>query len=146
MVTNGNVQRTSSPPRPSTAMPDHIFYDQFFRLLLSLQNTAEYQTKARLSDEETVILEQIAKDCEREIALQDAKASNVIAAFRAELEKRKSGSPGDMPSQLNQLQADRDQIILRYRDRLKTELGPETFARLTDVARELIKIEMRSVQ
>nr|AUN36070.1 hypothetical protein [uncultured bacterium] len=132
--------------RPSEDIPEHIFYGQFFSLLVSLQNTAEYESRAGLSKEQAAILEQIGKDCDREITLQDAKASKVIAAFRTELKKRKSGSPIEMPPQLEQLQAERDQIILHYRDLLKAELGPETFTRLTDVARELIKIEVRSIQ
>ena len=141
-----DVHTINSSQRSSAAIPEHIFYGQFFSLLVSLQNTAEYESRAGLSKEQGVILGQIAKDCGRELTLQDAKASKVIEAFRTELEKRKSDSPIEMPPELKQLQAERDQIILHYRDLLKAELGPETFARLTDVARELIKIEVRSIQ
>ena len=110
---------------------------------MSLQNAAEYESKAGLSKEQAAILEQIAKDCEREVALQDAKANKVIEESRTELEKRKPGSPIETPPQLKQLQFERDQIILRHRDLLKAQLGPETFARVMQVARELIKIELR---
>jgi len=141
-----DVRRTNSSQRPRAEIAEHIFYGQFFSFLVSLQNAVEYESKAGLSKEQTAILEQIAKDCEREVALQDAKANKVIEAFRTELEKRKPGSPIEMPPQLKQLQAERDQIILRHRDLLKAELGPEAFARVTEVARDLIKIEVRSVQ
>jgi hypothetical protein len=146
LKTDPDVRRTNSSQRRSAEIPEHIFYGQFFSFLVSLQNIAEYESKAGLSKEQAAILEQIAKDCEREVALQDAKANKVMAESRTELEKRKPGSPIETPPQLKQLQAERDQIILRHRDLLKAQLGPATFARVTEVARELIKIELRSLQ
>lgn len=146
LKSESDVRTPNSSRRPSEGIPEHIFYGQFFSLLVSLQNTAEYESRAGLSKEQATILEQIAKDCDREITLQDAKAGKVIGAFRTELAKKKSASSIERPPELKQLKAERDQIILHYRDLLKAELGPETFARLTDVARELIKIEVRSIQ
>lgn len=146
LKTDPDVRRANSSQRPSAEIPEHILYGQFFSFFVSLQNAAEYESKARLSKEQTTILEEIAKDCEREVALQDAKASKVIADSRAELEKRQPGSPIETPPQLRELQAERDQIILRHRDLLKAKLGPETFARVAEVAREFIKIELRSIQ
>jgi len=143
---DSDIRRTNPSRRPSAEIPEHIFYGQFFSFLVSLQNAAEYESKAGLTKEQTAILEQIAKDCEREVALQDAKANKVIEESRAEVEKRKPAPPIETPPQLKQLQAERDQIILRHRDLLKEQLGPEAFARVMEVARELIKIELRSIQ
>jgi len=143
---DSDIPPANSPQRQSTAIPEHIFYGQFFSFLVALQNTEEYESKAGLSKEQGAILEQIAKDCEGKVALQDAKASKVMEASRAEMEKRNPGSPIETPPQLKQLQAERDQIILQHRDLLKAQLGPEAFARVTEVARELIKIELRSIQ
>src|SRR5438128_1539281 len=64
----GGQQANSVPQKQNVEIPEHIFYGQVFTLLLALKNTAEYQSKAGLNDEQANLLEQIAKDCQHDVA------------------------------------------------------------------------------
>lgn len=145
-VALGGQQANSVPQKQNVGIPEHIFYGQVFTLLLALKNTADYQSKAGLNDEQANLLEQIAKDCQHDVALQDAEANKIIDQFRNQMAKRKPGVVLQTPLELEDLQRERNAIILRYRDSLKTALGEEAFARFDDAARKMITVEVRNVQ
>jgi hypothetical protein len=114
-------QRANATSRKeSSTIPEQIFYGEVFSLLVALKNTDDYKKQAELSHDQALALEEIATDCQRKVAEQDAKAQTVIQAFREKMSKEKAGkTPPPPPQELLDLQQGRDEIILRRRDRLR---------------------------
>lgn len=140
---------TQQSPQPANA-PEYVIYRQFFRHLMALKVRAgelerqgrngqklrtHYQDLARLTDEQARLLDRVAADCDREVALQDAQAQIIITAFRARF-------PGDRvppgqqlpppPPELRRMQQQRNNIIMRARYRLRVALGEQGFRQLDD--------------
>lgn len=130
---------------PSSGLPDHVFYGEVFSLLVAMENVADYKTEAALSLEQALVLEEIAKRCQKDVAAQDAKAEPVIRAFRERMikERRKKIVPS---TELAALQEERDAIILRYRDRLRSALGEEKFEAFKQTAKKLVHISVSQPQ
>ncbi len=140
---------TLASPRPGRA-PEHVVYRLFFHHLMALKDRAAeieraggngtglrayYKTKANLTDEQSHTLDQIAADCERDVAALDAKAKAIITAFRARALAKNSVTGATLPAlptELKTMQQQRDTIILRARQRLRTALGEEAFRQLDD--------------
>ncbi len=113
-------QDEGTQPKISKAVPEHIVYGQMFNLLVALDNAADYQHQAGLSDEQAAALKEIAIDCQREVEQQDAKARKIINAFRDKLAKIKPKPGASLPPppvELAAMQEERNAIILRARDR-----------------------------
>lgn len=140
---------TEGSPRPSSA-PEHIIYRQFFRHLMALRERADeveaqgrsgkalrshYKDKVGLDDRQSRLLEEIAADCDREVAVLDARAKQIIEDAHARL-------PGGVvpagqrvpppPPELKQMQRERESIIMRARHKLRTALGEEGFRQVDD--------------
>ncbi len=155
-TTNGQTaaenQSRSAPgtlesPRPGRA-PEHVVYRSFFHHLITLKDRAAeiernggngsglrgyYSKKADLTGEQGSALDQIASDYEREVAALDAKAKILITAFRARgLTKHSvtSGTLPPLPPELTAMQQQRNSVILRARQKLRTALGEEAFQQL----------------
>jgi hypothetical protein len=131
----------------ATTIPDHVFYGEVFSLLVALDNTTDYQKLAKLTDDEVSIVTEIAKDCQRDIVAQDAKAQIVITAFRErlkelDLQQRDPKKMLPLPAELTQLQEGRNAIVLHHRDRLRKALGDEAFRRFTEAARKIVTITL----
>lgn len=148
---------TRQSPRPANA-PEYVIYRQFFRHLMALKEKAtelerqgkdgkklraHYKDLARLTDKQSRLLDKIAADCEREVALQDAQAQIIITAFRARFPGGRV-PPGQQlpppPSELRRMQQQRNNTIMRARYRLRAELGEQGFQQLDD----FIKINVAS--
>jgi hypothetical protein len=91
-----------------------------------------FQRQAGLTDQQASTFDQITFDCEQALAMQDAKAQAVIAAFR--LRYPVGNLPAGVtlpppPPELTTMQQERNAIILRARDRLRTEWGEQDFTR-----------------
>jgi hypothetical protein len=145
---NQTLAMTQSPH--ATRAPEHVVYRVFFHHLMALRNQATeierkggdgrglrsyYKNKARLTDAEALTLDQIAADCDREIASLDAKASKIIMAIRTRAQVSHSLSAGSvppLPPELAAMQQQRNSIILRARQKLRTALGEEAFRQLDD--------------
>jgi hypothetical protein len=115
-------------PNPTPGISEHVFYGEVFSLIATLDNAADYQKQAGLSDDQTSVLGEIAKDCQRDLEYQDARAQGVIMAFRAplnesDLKQRDPKKMPPVPAELTQLQEGRNAIVLHHRDRLKKALG-----------------------
>jgi hypothetical protein len=135
-------------------IPEHVPYMFFFdQHKFNLQKAAEleksgkdgskfrgrFKRLAALSDEEALILDQVTSDCEQELAQQDAKAQAVIDSYRArypagELPEGVTLPPP--PPELTVMQQERDSIILRARDRLRSMFGEQEFTRFDKFVRE----------
>lgn len=94
-----------------------------------------FQAKANLSEAQARVLDTVATVCVREVALQDARAHQIINAFKTRF------PPGRLPAgvklppppaELRQMQEDRDAMILRARDRLRVALGEDEFQRFDE--------------
>ena len=131
-------------------IPEHVAYRQLFRHVVFLKQRAQeverrgedarslrafYQQRAGIDDRQAALLERIAAESEREVAQQDARARAVIDDFRADF-------PGGQipqgqrlpppPAELKALQEERNNLILRARERLRAALGEQEFARFDD--------------
>jgi hypothetical protein len=97
-----------------------------------------FKDQIGLTDEKSAVFDQVTRDCEQELAVQDAKAQVVISKFKA---RYPSGIvPADEtiappPPELTTLQLERNAIILRARDRLHAALGEGEFARFDSYIR-----------
>jgi hypothetical protein len=140
---------TIEAPRRSHP-PEHVIYRFFFHHLMALKDRAAeverkggdgkalrayYKNKAKLSDSQANNLDQIAADCDREVARLDARAKALINAFRVRASAAHSanGKPlPELPPELKALQQQRDQTILGARQKLRTAMGIEAFRQLDD--------------
>ena len=102
---------------------------------------ALFRDKANLSDVQARDLDRIATDCVREVSAQDARAQQIIGAFKARFPPGRL-PPGvklpPPPPELKQMQAERDAMILRARDRLRLALGEEGFQRFEGFVTERV--------
>ena len=136
-------------PLPARA-PEHIVYRQFFRHLLALKERAtelerqgkngnglrsHYKDKIKLKDKDARALDQIASDCEREIAQIDARAKAIIQSARARFPNGKL-PPGQQlpppPPELKRMQLQRNVLIMQARERLRTAIGRDEFQKIND--------------
>jgi hypothetical protein len=154
-VAQPDVARREAP------VPDHVIYGLFLRHVSMLKKQAienerrgkdgsglrsTYKRKADLSDYEADRLEQIATECEQEVTQQDARAKVIIDAFRA---RYPNGivPPGETlpppPPELQAMQIERDQIVLRARDRLRAAFGEQEFTRFEQFIRSEVAPEIQ---
>jgi hypothetical protein len=141
-------QGKKESPRPSDA-PEHVIYRQFFHHLVTLKARAKdvesqggdgrglrsyFKRRANLTENEALVLDTVAADCEREVAVLDAKAKLIIDAYRARLVRGKIDSKNlpPLPPELATLQEQRNLAILHARERLRKSLGHQAFSRLDD--------------
>ncbi|HEX8141061.1 MAG TPA: hypothetical protein VF553_00590 [Pyrinomonadaceae bacterium] len=150
--------------RREVPVPDHVMYGLFLRYVSVLKKQAiknerlgkdgsglrsTYKHKADLSDNEAYMLEQIATECEQEVAQQDARAKVVIDAFRA---RYPNGivPPGETlpppPLELQVMKKERDAIVLRARDRLRAAFGEQEFMRFDQFIRSEVAPEIQHVK
>jgi hypothetical protein len=122
----------------------------FFHHLMSLKDRATeverkggnghglksyYADRAQLNQGQAQTLDVIAADCEREVALLDARAKIIIDAYRVRLSARKSLNSGTLPPlppEIESLQHQRDMSILHHREQLRRALGDQGFKQLDD--------------
>lgn len=150
----GGVARAAGPrpadprsPAVATALPDHVMYWHVLRHVAVLHRKADalekkggdgtpyrqlFQHNAQLSDSQARRLAEIAEDCMARVAEVDAKAAEIITAFRA-VHPPGSFAPGQPlpppPPELLELQRERDALVLAARDELHEDLGDDDFAR-----------------
>lgn len=145
-----NAQVESNPDlRRYEFVPDQVIYRTLFHTIFLLNQEASkaervgqanaalafrraFKQDAELSDEQTVILNGIAAECEQAVRAVDAKARMIIEARRANYPdgKLRVGQQPLPPSpELAALQQERDMLILRYRDRLREAFGESEWQR-----------------
>jgi hypothetical protein len=140
---------TRQSPRLTSA-PEHVVYKLFFHHLMALKERAKemerqgkngkalrshYKDAMGLKDEEASILDQIAADCERDVAQIDARAKKIIDAAYARNPKGVIPEGQEVPPpppQLHKMQEERDMIIMRARYKLLTKLGKQGFQQVDD--------------
>jgi hypothetical protein len=146
----------STPPAgpAGQAFPDHIVYGHLFHQVHALKKKAvELETQGKdgsglrshfkeaigLTHEQDRILARIAAESEVEIARQDEKAQRLIDEYRSRFAGGKVpagvNSLPPTPPQLAVMQRERDQMILRARNRLRAALGEAEFGRFDETVK-----------
>jgi hypothetical protein len=122
---------------------ESVLYENFFKSIVTTLDPINVGARTGLDPEDMSILQAYAQQCLSEIAKVDEKAWPIIAAFKAKAEgaKRKEDMPPP-PKELAGLQRERNAIALRYRERLRSKLGDPKFSRLSEFAKEFLKIEV----
>lgn len=161
-ATQGKV---ASPKTKTDKIPPHVVYRHVFHHIVLLKEKANekdregekekaasmrafYKTQTNLSELQGQMLDEIAAECDREVAQQDAAAQKVIAAAREQHPGGKlevGESPLPPPDLLKVMQEERDAIILRARDRLQATLGLDAFARFDEYVQRNIADKVQPV-
>ena len=98
-----------------------------------------YKRKANLSDDEARSFDEIASDCERLVAQQDAKAKAAIAAALAKNGNgkiEKGARAPEPPPELHALWDERNAIIMRAKYALQASFGDSEFARFENYLKQ----------
>jgi hypothetical protein len=129
------------------SVPDHIFYGEIFSILAKLKNVRDYQERALLTDEQAEFLRVTAEQCAEKVAKQDAIAEKRIAALRQQnLKSKPTRSAPPVPSEIAELQAQRNAIILGCRDALRAGLGDKMFEQFHVAAKSIVQIHVSRVR
>lgn len=138
----------------SSEIPDDVIYGDLFLRVARFVHKAESAEKvgksrpnlrhlvrkqAGLTEEEGQLLEQIALQCERDVAVYDLKAKGIIERFRATHPYRMSTKRTSVeapPSELRSLWSQRASAILLGRERLRSALGEASFSTLDRYQRD----------
>ncbi len=151
----GSVDRTTAAgrgPEPVRERPEHVRYWLLFSRVASLKEKAdELERKGRktalrtavkkdagLSDEQGQVLENISLECAGEVARLDARAKQIIDTFKSRFPGGRVPDGETLPPpppELISLQRERDDAVLRARDRLHASIGDREFERLDAFAR-----------
>lgn len=139
------VRQARVQQSPPIIVPDYIVYGALFHHVVAVKQQADqaqsrgedadslrsfFQRQLDLSQYHSRKLDEVASECVLEVAEQDDKAKKVIQAFKTQyppggVKAGKALPPP--PAELQQMQAERNAIILRARDRLSSALGDKTF-------------------
>lgn len=140
-------QPASSVSKQTPPVPQNVIYGVLFREIAAFNKKAAekekkgedasdlrryHKKRARLSDQQGLILDRIADETNRETSKLDARAKKIIEADRA---RRPGGQlkPGEAlpapPDELKNLSQQRKKLILQAREKLRLELGDVEFQR-----------------
>jgi len=153
LASNKYIQFDGLAKAPADIIPDHVAYRFVFHQIVSLEKQAQeaenqgkdgqslrtlFQRRAGLNDEQARVLLEIASDCENETRAQDAKAKIIIDAFKAQYpggEVPKGQTVAPPPAELQTMQAERNAMILRSRERLHVMFGDDAFQKFDEFVR-----------
>ena len=133
--------RTNRAHQETLEIPEHVIYRHVFHHAYILRERAEYRRQANLSEEQERVLLEIAIECEQEVQQQDARAKIIIDAYRARYPGGRvptGETPPPPPAELRTLQTERNAIILRARDRLRTAFSEQEFERFNEFVRRRV--------
>lgn len=141
------IQQPSATNAKEPIIPEHIFYGEVLTLLAKLGNVRDYQAHAALTDEEAEFLKTTAEECADEVSKQDAIAQDVIISLhRRRNNSRPSRRAPPVPPEIVNLQAQRDAIILRYRNLIRQRLGDVKFQQFSLAAKSIVQMRVSSVR
>lgn len=144
-------------------MPDHIVYRHLFRHVAAFEAKADdlerqgkeaktfrgfFKHKADLSDYQAQMLDQISAQCALEIKLIDERAKPIIEAYQANYPNGRvphGQKPLPPPDKLRQLTQERNELVLRKRDELRTAFGEEAFGRFQQFVKNKIAPNVTAV-
>jgi hypothetical protein len=107
-----------------------------------------YKRHANLSDQEDVLLDQVASDCNRKLDELRARAKQIIDEARAKTSGGRLNdgeTPPPPPAELEALQREREATVLQALERLHQGLGQAAFNRLDEFTQRQIVNNMKDV-
>ena len=134
-------------PHKSAEIPDYVVYRHLFHHAVALKKKAEeaekkgedatqyrthFQRNAELNDYQASILTETAAEYDQQEKLLEARAKPLIDAYKAQYPDGKvphGQKPAPPPAELRALSEERDALVLRMKDRLRTTLGEGEFNR-----------------
>jgi len=149
-----SAAQPKSPSQSVQAIPDFEVYRQLFHHHVIMKQKADelekdgksgrflrefYKRQAKLTDEEARNFDDIASDCERLVAQQDAKAKAIIDKV---LRKNGNGKldkgvqPPEPPAELHALWDERNAIITRAKYALQAAFGDTEFTRFENYVKQ----------
>jgi hypothetical protein len=164
MLQNLSAVEQKVEAQSASAIPDHILYDQMFRLEINFKTEAEkqriankpvsslvnyFKDEAGLTEEEGKILEQVSRKYLQEVAPVDTEARKIISQIREEFkygEVPVGQQVPPPPDELSTLQAKRNEIVLLYRENLKNALGDEGYRKINQFATQKFPLNFRAVE
>ena len=123
-------------------IPDFVLYDKLFRIIFALKNKAEsgtvsseriigltnyFKNRANLNAAENKILQETALKYIDEVTSIDNQARAIIVQTRNDLSSGKIKRSDPPPPELSNLQEQKNQLALQYRNRLQESLGATRF-------------------
>jgi hypothetical protein len=162
-----STPKAAPPPEPAQAQrampPAPVVYSALFYHVAFVKEQADeverqgkdasslrsvFRKKADLSETQARTLDAIAIECVREVAAQDARAQIIINAFKERFPPGKLPAGVKLPpapSELAQMQQERDAIIMRARDRLRLALGDQEFQSFDEFVTEHVAAAIEPV-
>ncbi|HLL72498.1 MAG TPA: hypothetical protein VK363_13735 [Pyrinomonadaceae bacterium] len=150
-----------APQPESEEVPEHVVYGQVFRHLKELHEKAAdeerqgrngahlrklYKEMAKLDDHQAAQLDAVAAEANSDIEKLDKRALKIIGELRARHPEGKLAAgeqPPAPPAELYELSAKRRDRISVARERLRSALGEDEFARFNEFVRERVKPGIR---
>ena len=147
--TKEQVNKQQDAAALQNALPEHVAYEFLFRRADLFRQSAaragkplaldsSLQLEARLSDDQVLVLGEIATTCLQEVAELDQKAQVIITQFRSRFPGRVVPRDADLspPAELEAMQQQRDATFLRGRARLQQAFGEQEFNRFNRFMQE----------
>lgn len=146
-ITIEKIIKTKATNDSGSEIPEQVVYLFLFREVAAFEAKAAeaerlgenganyrtvYQRTANLSAEQSEFLRKTATDCAAEVKIKDEAAKKIGERLRGEYQAQlNAGTASSVPPpspELAELQKQRDEIVLKYRDLLKENFG-ESFPR-----------------
>jgi hypothetical protein len=147
--------------RESQDVPQYVIYSQAFRHIKELHKKADdeerqgrdgehfrklYQQMANLDEVQTSELDQIATETNAEIEKLNKRAMQIIGEIRAKHPDGKLAQgelPPTPPAELGELSAQRRDLILQGRERIRSVFGEDEFQKFDKFLQERMKPAIR---
>jgi hypothetical protein len=147
------IERRSN--NENQVVPDEILYFILFNHLVGLQEQSEkartmgksfdhlkvFREEANLDVSQSVFLFQNAQDCLDALKPIDDRARQIIQDARTKFPTGEISSPENLPpppSELKQLQEEKNAVVVRYRNAIKSYLGDLKFLELEQFVKQKI--------
>ena len=144
-------------------VPEHVIYGQIFRHIKELRKTAEeeerqgrdgahlrtlYQRMAQLSPPQAAALDEIATETNAQLDELTNRAQQIIREIRGQHPEGRL-APGEQPpvppAELQQLSAQRRELLLQAREQLRTAYGEEEFQRFSQFVQQRVRPGIRRI-
>lgn len=153
----------SQSPQGTPETPQHAVYRQLFRHFVFLKEKAAekeqrgedgssfrgfHKRKAGLDEKQAEALDRIATETDDSVTKLDERAKKITDKIRAQYPEGKlppGQQPPPFPEELKAMQKQRNETILRGRDRLREALGEQEFQRFDDYVQQNVASRMKPI-
>lgn len=153
---NDRATQPQQQGNQASSIPEPVIYSILFHFVVDVRAQAKetelsgkdpsslnsyFRLVANLDDGQARALNEIAAECIAEADKQDRKARDVIDRFRAQFPSGKVHKGTKLPPpppELQAMQQEKNEILLKYRDKLRASLGETGFENLGKFINEQI--------